>query len=250
MSGISMPAIRTGRGEGRDYQLKSWFKHEGEKDSRGKKIVAQIFFKTGEASLDANDLHTLNRLVHYYQQRLAEGFHISLSVVGRADVRGGRTLNQALSESRAKEVSYFIKSKLGPHDALVLSHEDYRGRSWSTGRKHSSLLVWADDRRVDIYEWMTSPQLDKQLRRIEKKIDEIDAKLGKLKNQLVDRQKEIVKKDSAGTGKEDGTLGYKTFLYTEIKRLKKEISRLERERKLLSDEHKMLREKKEQICGS
>ncbi len=124
------------------------------------KIVAKIFFATAEwEPLSASGKRALDKLIKHYKTRLENGYQVALALVGRADNRNyaGRTkdgkkedLNILLGRGRALTVASYLDKQLMKHGAL-------ESKDYTTGRDFARTAD-ANERRVDVYEWIKAPK--------------------------------------------------------------------------------------------
>jgi outer membrane protein OmpA-like peptidoglycan-associated protein len=129
-------------------QLKSVFIAKGSVVPSGK-IMAKIYFPTSGHSLDANDAAALDELVDYYRHLLELGYNANLTFVGRADIRYHDDFNLKLSENRAKAARTYV-------DQRLRGFPKFKSSVRGTGEYYSG-QCWAEDRRVDVYEWYQMP---------------------------------------------------------------------------------------------
>lgn len=128
-------------------QLSSKYARHGARGNRN--LIAQIHFKYGSPSLDANDRAVLDWLVTEYARYLL-AHKMNLQIVGHADSRGSVRCNQQLALRRATAVKRYLDARLG-HYRLYSSVVRSEGEKDPSG-KHGF------DRRVDVFSSWVPPK--------------------------------------------------------------------------------------------
>lgn len=146
----SANAKKTDAGAARDpKQLQSWFDRFGSREFPG--LVAQVFFPTAHASLDAQDRSVLDELVRHYEQ-VIDHSSVWLRFEGHADPRGTDESNLDLGLRRARAVGEFVDFRLFQKvNRPSLRRMSYTSKSLTFGERGALGRPLAGDRRVDVF---------------------------------------------------------------------------------------------------
>jgi hypothetical protein len=115
-------------------------------------MLGQIYFRTNEHVLDADDKRELRKLCANLRSLLQEGYRFDLLCTGNADYRASDAYNLRLGDRRAESVKKYINDAVPSSGLRVLkvslgeSNAEQPGR----GKKFVSRHRMAYDRRVDI----------------------------------------------------------------------------------------------------
>ena len=147
------PSVVTGDSSAK--QRSSWTRLIRDLPRSGEEMTAmlgQIYFRTNEHVLDADDKLELRKLCANLRSLLEEGYRFDLLCTGNADYRASDAYNLRLGDRRAESVKSFITHAVPASGLRVLkvslgeSNAEQPGR----GKKFVSRRRMAYDRRVDI----------------------------------------------------------------------------------------------------
>jgi len=126
-------------------QSVSWFNPNGHPNHPD--LVGQVFFKTDDRQLDAQDREVLTAAIDYYRSYFANFYRSSrilFKFVGNADPRGSAAYNLRLGQQRAEATR-------APFDAGFADYPYYTSAAESKGETLGSTSQLANSRRVDIF---------------------------------------------------------------------------------------------------
>lgn len=138
-------------------QLDSWCNPMGHPDKaireRYKGLVGQIFFKTNDKKLDAQDREAVDAALDYWRSYCANFYRRAIVVfkfVGNADHRGNASYNAQLALERANVVK-------GVFDTAFSGYTKYESGVETLGESKASQTDLAGSRRVDIFSTFLIP---------------------------------------------------------------------------------------------
>jgi hypothetical protein len=122
-------------------------------DATGNINVARIYFRTNESTLDQNDCDEIKDLAHHYLA-VARDRYITLTFVGRADVRYFEDYNEKPAERCVDEViRQFWKELKGRKNTSITIHKKIPGEKGMIDRPNH----WAECRRVEVWDACVVP---------------------------------------------------------------------------------------------
>lgn len=130
-------------------QLVSWFSPNSGLESRGQRLIGQIYFGTDDKGLDTKDIEVLDSLAKWItDHRLKGNPGCKLWFSGYADPSGAASYNERLSLKRAQVVQAHVEKAM-QSGARTLAGLFYSSIANGFGETHPSGDK-ATDRRVDI----------------------------------------------------------------------------------------------------